>query len=430
MSPSLTSDRSRALLRPSALTLAVAAALVTAMAGCSPDAGDPTAGNSTTGTEGDTSLADLPSPTLPAQPFSYASKLPAHFQTPQVHHYDNTPADNPTTDAGAALGRVLFYDKHLSKNGTVACASCHQQSHGFSDSRELSLGFEGQKTARHSMPVIDTRFYARRKFFWDERAPSLEAQVLGPIQSEVEMGMTLDLLVDRVAETDYYPPLFQTAFGDSEVTSDRISRALAQFLRSLVSYQSRWDAAVAQVSSIGGDLPGFTAQENRGKQIFFGQHDPTTRGLCGTCHLMQNELAFVPPGMPAPPAGNKAVFYMGAPADNGLSDDGDKGVGAADGKAQDEGKFKAPSLRNVALRAPYMHDGHIATLEELVDHYDSDIQPHQNLDPALRAGGPAGTPMRLHLSSEDKAALVAFLGTLTDETLAKDVRFSSPFPTE
>lgn len=406
-------------------SLVVAGALVIAFAGSVAACNGEDAGDGGGGGDG---LGDLPSPTLPATPLSYAANLPASFQTPFVRSLDSTPADDPTTDAGATLGRVLFYDRRLSKNGTIACASCHQQAHGFGDPRAKSIGFAGEETARHAMPVVDTRFYRRGKYFWDERAASLEEQVLMPIQSDVEMGMTLDQVVARVAATDYYPPLFQAAFGDSTVTSDRVAKALAQFVRSIVSYRSRWDTAVAQVSSMAGDLPGFTAQENLGKRIFFGQNDSNTRGLCGTCHLMANELSFVPPNAPAKPQNNTAVFYLVAPADDGLGN-ADGGVGAIDGVAADAGKFKAPSLRNVALRAPYMHDGRFATLEDVIDHYDHGIAADANLDPALRQGPPASvTPIQLHLTPDEKAALVAFLNTLSDETLATDERFSNPFP--
>jgi cytochrome c peroxidase len=403
----------------------LALGLAGALLGCSPGDAAGTGG----GDPADT-LEKLPAPELPAAPLSYAASLPASFQSPLVRGYDNTPADNPTTDAGATLGRVLFYDRRLSRNGAVACASCHDQSHGFSDSRQKSIGFDGGETARHAMPIVEARFYRRGKFFWDERAPSLEAQVVAPIQNEVEMGMTLDALVTRLAATDYYPPLFEAAFGDGAVSSDRVAMALAQFVRSVVSYRSRWDAAVAGVSSIAGDLPGFSVQENRGKKIFFGEHDPTTRGLCGTCHLMQNELAFAPPGAPSPPGANAAVFYMVFPANNGLIDDADQGVGKITGLSSDDGKFKAPSLRNVALRPPYMHDGRFSTLEEVVEHYNSGIAAHPNLDPALRQGGPGGggSPIKLGLGDDDKAALVAFLGTLTDDTLTTDARFADPFP--
>ncbi|MEP7119373.1 MAG: cytochrome c peroxidase [Byssovorax sp.] len=422
----------------SGLTLGIS--LAVALAACTPDlgasSGDGGAGGGATsatsssagGTDPGDPLANLPAPKLPTPMLSYAAKLPASFETPLVHGYDDTAEGNPTTDAGATLGRVLFYDRRLSANGKVACASCHQQKHGFSDDRAKSLGFEGKETARHSMPVLDTRFYRRGKFFWDERADSLEAQVLGPIQSDVEMGMKLDALESRLAQTDYYAPLFKAAFGDETVSRERIARALSQFLRSMVSYRSRWDAAMAQVDSIVGDLPGFSEAENRGKQIFFGQHDPSTRGLCGTCHLMQNELSFTPPGAPKPPGSNAAIFYMGAPANNGLPNNADKGVGAISGLAKDDGKFKSPSLRNVALRPPYMHDGRFKTLAEVVEHYNSGIAADPNLDPALRQGAPNGPPMKLGLSEDDKAALVAFLMTLNDATLATDVRLSDPFP--
>jgi cytochrome c peroxidase len=373
----------------------------------------------------------LPSPSLPAELDSYSDELPASFETPQVQGFDRTPEHNPVTDAGATLGRVLFYDKRLSRNGSVACASCHQQSHGFSDPRPLSVGWDGRETGRHSMPVHDARFYARDRFFWDERTTTLEAQVLEPIQNELEMGMTLGEVEQRLAEADYYPPLFEAAFGDPAMTSERVALALAQFVRAMVPHQSRWDAAVAQVESIAGDLPGLSAEENRGKEIFFGQHDPSTRGLCGTCHLMQNELAFVPPGAPPPALGNTAIFFMIAPANNGLdaAGEGDPGVGGVTGVAADEGKMKSPSLRDVALRPPYMHDGRFATLAEVVDHYDAGIVEHPNLDPALRAS-PGGPPLRLHLSPADKAALVAFLGTLSDLSLGTDARFSDPFSGE
>lgn len=375
-------------------------------------------------------LENLPSPSLPSAMLSYAATLPESFLIPEVRGFDNTPPDNPVTDAGATLGRVLFYDRHLSIDGTVACATCHDQAHGFSDPKAKSVGVFEQETARHSMPLTNARFYQRKSFFWDERAASLEAQVLEPIQSEVEMGMTLDELEARLSKTAYYAPLFEAAFGDPEVSRARIAKALAQFIRSIVSYRSRWDAAVAEVESIEGDLPGFSAKENRGKEIFFGQHDPNTRGLCGTCHMMQNELAFAPPG-PHPPFRNTAVFYMGITANNGLPGDTDPGVGAITEDPKDDGKFKSPSLRNVALRPPYMHDGRFETLAEVVEHYNSGMVAHPNLDPALRTGGPGAggaEPMRLNLGEDDKAALVAFLETLTDESIATDARFSDPFP--
>ncbi len=187
---------------------------------------------------------------LPDTPFDYATlDLPAHFTTnvpgqplpTSIIGFDNTPSDNPITNDGATLGRVLFYDKKLSANGTISCASCHQQNKGFSDDATLSLGYNGGTTGRHSMTLINSRFYQRGRFFWDERAATLEEQVLMPLQDPVEMGMTLEQVISTVEQQAYYPDLFEKAFGSQEVDADRIAKALAQFVRSIVSYSSRYD---------------------------------------------------------------------------------------------------------------------------------------------------------------------------------------------
>lgn len=371
----------------------------------------------------------LAAPVLPATPYDYDPPLPAHAVASLAPGVDNTPADNPITDAGATLGRVLFHDKRLSKNATIACASCHRAPAGFTDPVVASEGFEGGLTARTSMPTVEVRFYARGRMFWDERAASVEDQVLRPIQDTVEMGLTLAELVERVETAPYYAPLFEAAFGDPSVSSERISRALAQYVRSIVSFESRWDEGIAQVASIADPFPSFSAEENRGKAIFFGQHDPATRGLCGSCHMRQNPLAARPPNAPDVPFVNVAFFQSVGPSDNGLPPrEGDLGVGAIVGDARANNLFKPPSLRNIALGAPYMHDGRFATLEDVVEFYDHGITATPNLHPALR--NPDGTPLRLHLSAADKAALVAFLHALTDDTLAIDPRFSDPFPAE
>ncbi len=375
-------------------------------------------------------LGALPAPELPDTLLDYDHDLPAQFRTQFVNGLDNTPANNPITNAGATLGRVLFWDRRLSKNASVACGSCHAPESGFADNAPQSEGFAGEHTRRNSMPLINVRWYGREAMFWDERAATLEQQVLMPIQDGAEMGLTLDELVERVAATDYYAPLFEAAFGDSTVSSERISLALAQFVRSIASYRSRWDEGVAAVDGdIALDFPNFSAEENRGKQLFFGQHDANTRGLCGTCHLQANPLAFAPPG-PGPDLDNTAIFFQVAPSNNGLLDDSDDGLGETTGLDQDLGKFKSSSLRNVALTAPYMHDGRFASLEEVVEHYNSGVEAHPNLDPALRDPQQGGGPLRLGLDAGDQAALVAFMHTLTDETLATDERWSDPFPAE
>jgi cytochrome c peroxidase len=352
---------------------------------------------------------------LPATPYDYDDELPAHFAGALGRGNDNTPADNPITADGATLGRVLFHDPALSANGTIACASCHVQDAGFADPETFSVGFAGGLTTRNAMTIVDARFYRNGRFFWDERAATLEDQVLLPIQNEVEMGMTLDQLVAAVGARPYSAYLFEQAFGDAEVTSDRISRALAQFVRAAVSYRSRYDEGLAQAGDVARPFPSFTAEEERGKQLFLGE------GGCARCHLDN--------GGPTPgPPPNQAVFLIDVPTNNGLDADtdvADLGVGAITGVATDLGRFKSPSLRNVALTAPYMHDGRLETLEDVIDHYADGVLDHPNLDPRLRA--PGGAPRVLGLDADDRRALVAFLHTLTDEALIEDVRFTDPF---
>ncbi|BCU78706.1 cytochrome c peroxidase [Luteolibacter sp. LG18] len=339
---------------------------------------------------------------LPATAANYANPtLPAHLLTPQIRGQDNTPFDNAVTNAGATLGRVLFYDKRLSANNTVSCSSCHQAAHGYSDPERFSTGFAGGKTSRNSMGLTSNRYYLRGHYFWDERAATLEDQVLMPIQNSTEMGLTLTELVSKVSAEPYYATLFTSAFGSSTVTSDRISKALAQFVRSIASGASKYDLGVPQ------NFANFTAQENQGRAIFTGQ------GGCAACHGSDN---FVP--------GN-AIF------NNGLENPYvDKGLGGITGLTADEGFFKVGSLRNIELTAPYMHDGRFATLEEVVEFYNSGVVNHPNLSPQLRVppGNPgAGNPRRLNLNAGQKAALVAFLKTLTDTAVTSDAKFSDPF---
>ena len=295
---------------------------------------------------------------FPGAPYNYANPtLPPNFLQQPILGQDNTPANNPVTNAGAQLGRVLFYDKRLSLNQTISCSSCHQAAHGFSDPNRFSKGFAGGFTGRNSMGLANARWYQRRSFFWDERAATLEDQVLQPIQNSVEMGMTLAELVTRLSGEPYYATLFTNAFGTATVTSDRISRALAQFVRSIVSTQTKYDAGLAATPQ----FSNFTAEENQGRQIF------TAPGGCSACHGTDN---FVP--------GNN-IF------NNGLEFPYvDLGRGAITSNTADNGKFKVPSLRNIELTAPYMHDGRFATLEQAVDFYSTSVVDNPNLSPPLR----------------------------------------------
>lgn len=346
---------------------------------------------------------------IPESPFNYANPaMPAYLNAPPILAQVNTPVTNPITDWGATLGRVLFYDKSLSKNKTVSCASCHAQATGFSDQLRLSKGFDGGFTGRHSMSLIDAKYYPNGRYFWDQRAASLEAQVLMPIQDLVEMGITLDTLVKRVQTQPYYPTLFTKAFGSSTINSDLISKSLAQFVRSIVSYQSKYDAGrstfpPAPAPPPNAVFPNFTAQENRGKEIFLS---PISG--CAACHGSET--------FTAPQEKNNGLDL------NNLTD---RGFGTVTNNPADNGLFKVGSLRNIELSAPYMHDGRFNTLEEVVEHYNSGVKNNPNLSPQLRL--PGGQPRLLNISVQDKAALVAFLKTLTDTNVTTDVKYSNPF---
>lgn len=357
---------------------------------------------------------------LPSALYNYSNiPLPADVVN-NLADMDNTPANNPITDAGATLGRVLFYDVDLSKNHSISCASCHIQKFSFTDTARFSTGFNGQKTPRNSMGLIHARFQRDSTFFWDNRAASLEAQTLLPIQSTIEMGLTLDTMVARVAAKTFYPTLFKDAFGSTQITSDRISKALAQFVRSMNTFGSRFRQGV---NTAGGNpettpFPNFTAEENLGKNLFMD----IRRGNCQACHTRN---VMVQQG--AQNIGLDIVY-----ADNG--------VGATTGNpnSAQNGKFSVPSLINVELTAPYMHDGRFKTLEEVIDFYSDSVKPHPNLSGFMREILPGNNnpnnnpcltcpPRTIHYNAAEKKALVAFLKTLTDTIITTDTRWSDPF---
>ncbi len=357
-------------------------------------------------------------PFLPANPFNYANIAFPIDVLNNLSNMDNTPTTNPITDHGATLGRVLFYDVDLSANRTISCASCHKQKFSFTDTARFSVGFNGQLTSRNSMGLIHARFQRDSAFFWDNRASSLEQQVLMPIVSPIEMGLTIDTLVARVASKGYYTALFQNAYGDPAVTPDRISRAMAQFVRSMNTFGSKFrqgvDITTGPPEST--PFPNFTAQENLGKNLFMD----ITRGNCQACHTRN---VMVQQG--AQNIGLDLVY-----ADNG--------VGAASGRHAQDGKFSVPSLINVELTPPYMHDGRFQTLEQVIDFYSDSVKAHVNLSGFLREIIPGTVnpnnntcdtcpPRRPHFTPTEKAALVAFLKTLTDTIITTDERWSNPF---
>jgi cytochrome c peroxidase len=337
---------------------------------------------------------------------NYAAPVwPAHYDA-TVQAQNNAPAGNPVTDRGATLGRVLFHDRQLSINGAVSCASCHHQANSLTDTARLSAGFNTvDRTDAHSMRLGNARFYTAGQAFWDRRAATLEAQATQPIRNAVEMGFDdahggINALITRMYGLRYYPELFRLVYGDTVITEDRMQRAIAQYVRSVVSVNSRFDDGFAraynpQLPDRGLNAPfqGFTAEENRGKVLFLTA-PPQGGGGCAACH--------VPPS-----------FALAANSrSNGLD-------------ANETRLFKSPSLKGVGVTGPFMHDGRLATLEQVVEHYMNGVQLGPALDNKLRL--PNGTPLRLAFTPADKAALVAFMRTLTDTTCATDARFSSPF---
>lgn len=352
------------------------------------------------GTSGNDGIHDaappLCAPTHRATPQRYSDAdepIPRHFfgsTDGTVLFTDNTPRKNPITNAGAALGRVLFYDVRLSADDRVSCASCHRQAFGFGDTARFSPGVRGRYPERRTMALANARFNPGGRFFWDERAPTLEEAVLQPIQDTLEMAMPLDTLERKLAATPFYPPLFAAAFGTPDVTREEISLALSQFVRSLVSARSRYDAVFATGGAP--DTSRLTGSERAGMRLF------TSVG-CVNCH---RTIAQVP---------DKAN-------DSGLdSVPGDSGAG--------QGRFKPPSLRNIAVRPPYMHDGRFRTLREVVEFYDHGVRSGPWLDPRLL--GSDSLPRRLHLTPTQVEGLVAFLQALTDSTFLEDARLSDPF---
>lgn len=331
--------------------------------------------------------------------------------------YDNTPyaldygafpapdiaTDNPLTVQGVKLGRMLFYEKMLSKDGTQSCASCHRQEHAFTDTTRFSIGVRGLEGKRQAMTIFNMAWHTN-EFFWDGRAHLLRDQSLLPIQDELEMDETLPNVVAKLSQSQTYKDQFIRAFGSDEVTSEKMSLAMEQFMNSIISNQSKYDMYLAGNAQL-------TPAEERGRVLYFKEYNPffpdSSGADCAHCHGGDNF---------------ENDMYM----NNGLEDDaGVKDIGRENvtKNPADKAKFKVPSLRNIALTAPYMSDGRFKTLEEVVEHYNSGLKQSATLDPALQQTIDKG----LLLDAQEKADLVAFLKTLTDNTLVTDSRYSNPF---
>ncbi len=330
-----------------------------------------------------------------------ATNTPATLELPQTtyQYYEVRYPERfyDSLNRVATLGRVLFYDGHLSLNNAISCASCHKQALAFSDNAALSVGYEGRLTKRNS-PGFNA-LNRTSNLFWDGRENNINNLALKPITNHVEMGIDdTAVLPSKLAALPYYQDLFVSAFGKSTITAGKISQAIAVFLNSINGNGSR----LSKYNT--GQKDVLTAQELYGMQLF------DTKYNCAACHS----------GGGGP--------YGGMP---GFKDIGldqtykDEGRGGLPGMSAEKGKFKVPNLANVALTGPYMHDGRFKTLSDVLDHYSGNIQNSDNLDTLLKKSN--GEPMRMNISTQEKQAIIAFLGTLTDYEIITDPKFSNPF---
>ena len=313
------------------------------------------------------------------------------------------PSDNLLTNQKVELGRMLFYETMLSKDGTQSCASCHRQPDGFSDTTKFSIGVEGLPGKRQAMPVFNMAWHSN-EFFWDGRAHLLRDQALKPIQDPLEMNETLENVIQKLSASQMYKDQFKRAYGSEEVTEEKMALAMEQFMLSITSYRSKYDKWLA------GEVQ-LTESEERGRLLFETEYNPFFPDLsgadCAHCH-------------------GGANFENDQYMNNGLDTDAqftDIGREAVTMDASDRAKFKVPSLRNVAVTPPYMHDGRFQTLEEVIDHYNAGIQESSTVDPAILTTKETG----LQLTQQDKEDLINFLKTLTDPAFLNEEAYKSPF---
>lgn len=325
---------------------------------------------------------------LPAQAFDYS-----HISTPsgvtEVYYEDGTIINNDK----ATVGRVLFYDKALSYNNSTACASCHLQQNGFSDISKFSVGFNGQATKRNSMPISNLINNKGVGYFWDTRSPDIEDMVFRPIQDHIEMGFeNIAVITEKISNLPYYKNLFKKAYGDENITTDRMRESLGQFLFSIVNINSKFDRGQKN------NFNEFTSDEKDGMNLFI-------ENGCSSCHFINK--TFSPDGATRERMANIGLDLVD----------------------QDPGKnhhYRIPDLRNVALTSPYMHDGRFTTLNQVVTHYGANVQPNAYLSEELKSDKKPKVPSSNYFG-ESQSNIVNFLRTLTDEYTTTNERFSSPF---
>ncbi|WP_299521499.1 cytochrome c peroxidase [Winogradskyella sp.] len=305
------------------------------------------------------------------------------------------PSDNPQTVEGVALGKKLFFDTILSADGTKSCASCHSPQNAFTDNSPTSVGIDGIAGMRNSMPIFNLAWNDNERFNWDGSALSLERQAEEPVQNPIELHSNWDNVVDRLLAHPEYPELFELAFKTSTITKELTTKAIAQFERTLISANSKFDQYTLGEATL-------TAQELNGLNIFLRED----KGDCFHCH-----------GSPNSPLWTNNDFH-----NNGLDATfTDLGLGAVTGDPSDNGKFRTPSLRNLAYTAPYMHDGRFATLDEVIDHYSEGLQNSPTIDPLMKQIAQGG----VQLTAQEKADLKAFLLTLSDTSFINNPEFQN-----
>jgi cytochrome c peroxidase len=335
---------------------------------------------------------------LDITPTPYKLDIPSHFPQMQI------PADNPMTVEGVELGRRLFYEKKLSLDNTISCASCHHAENSFSDPNTFSIGVNGAVGNRQSMALINMGW--QQFFFWDGRAKTLEQQLLEPIPNPVEMNQSWEAAIAKLSADVSYRNAFFAAFGESGIDKFKVAKALAQFIRTMISGNSKYDVMYKYQNSLPLNskeqqvFSSITPEEWAGYDLFLSLNGAD----CFHCHngpLVQVEK-FSNNGL-------DAVFT-------------DLGREHVTGNINDRGKFKVPTLRNIALSAPYMHDGRFATLDEVIEHYSSGIKVTPTIDPLIEFANQGG----VQLDSEQKYLLKKFLETLTDYDFVNNPAFKKP----
>lgn len=335
--------------------------------------------------------------TGPSNPTPYDLVVPSYFPGPLI------PETDPLTEQGVQLGRKLFYDPILSRDSTISCSSCHIQERAFADANPVAVGIEGRVATRNAMSPVNMVFNAGG-FNWDGLAGTLEDQAIHPVENMLEMDADWEEIEERLRNHPTYPQDFRAAFGISNTTElnrNLVTKAIAQFERTMISAQSRYDKVVFQNDGF------FTELEEEGSELFFIEF--VQQGIlhpgCSHCH---NQPLF----------GDNQFHNNGLDTVASLEDFMDLGRGGVNNNVFDNGKFRTPTLRNIALTGPYMHDGRFETLEEVIEHYASGGHGVENENPNITG---------FELTEEKKAALIAFLNTLTDEEFVNDERFSNPF---